>query len=317
MFERFADEARRATALASEEARKLGHDFIGTEHLLLGLLGGGEGLAFTVLTELEVTLADARQKVAERVHAYGSGSATSPPFTPLAKKALERALREALDLDSPVIGPEHLLLGLVDVPDGGGARVLVELAGSLDQVRRDIMDHISPSRSVSVPVIHSKAPVTSGARRRWAIPSRIGFTARPERAPGSEAEPESAGPEPRCPSCQSPLTSDARYRRVEVRSELATASVPTSRPEPATPPEAAVLASRPQPATPPDAAVLASRPEPATPPEAAGAEGPPRTEDPAVTQEAAGAEVARVEVPGAIMVTLVYCGHCGVTLGLA
>ncbi|MDQ1393669.1 MAG: ATP-dependent Clp protease ATP-binding subunit ClpC, partial [Acidimicrobiaceae bacterium] len=110
MFERFAEEARRATALASQEARELRHDFIGTEHLLLGLLATGEGTAYSVLTELEVTLDDARRKVSERVHAYGTESVESPPFTPLAKKSLERALREALQFDARVIGTEHLLL---------------------------------------------------------------------------------------------------------------------------------------------------------------------------------------------------------------
>src|SRR5580658_9974366 len=118
MFERFAEEARRATALASQEARQMGHDLIGTEHLLLGLLALGEGTAFTVLTDLEVTQEDARRKVSERVHPYGMGSVESPTFTPLAKKALERALREALQLDAALIESEHLLLGLVAVPDG-------------------------------------------------------------------------------------------------------------------------------------------------------------------------------------------------------
>lgn len=283
MFERFADEARRATALASEEARKLGHDFIGTEHLLLGLLAGGEGTAFAVLTELEVTLADVRAKVTERVHAYGTESSASPPFTPLAKKALERALREALQLDAAVIGPEHLLLGLVDVPDGGGARIVVELAGSLDQVRESVLAQIDPRRPSGPPVIHTKAPVTSGARRRWAIPGRTGLSARPDTATPRDTGIEPSGPEPHCPSCQSSLVTEARYRRVDVPPELGGEPAGVA---PASPP--------------PD-------PEPT--------DSPPPTTDATAATAATSTSVS--VSPGTITVTLVYCGHCGVTLGIA
>ncbi|MDQ1420103.1 MAG: hypothetical protein QOJ52_2065 [Acidimicrobiaceae bacterium] len=225
MFERFAEEARRATALASQSARELGHDFIGTEHLLLGLLATGEGTAFSVLTELEVTLDDARRKVTERVHAYGSESVESPPFTPLAKKSLERALREALQLDAKVIGSEHLLLGLIAVPDGGGARILGELAGSLDQVRQAVLDRIGPRPPTGPPVEQTKAVVTGRTLRRWAAQGRTVF--RPpessESSESSEGSDESeqsehgpSGPGPRCPSCQSPLETQAKYRRLSV-----------------------------------------------------------------------------------------------------
>jgi hypothetical protein len=185
MFERFAEEARRATALASEEAREFGHDFIGTEHLLLGLLATGEGTAFSVLSELEVTLDDGRRRVSERVHAYGKGSLDSPPFTPLAKKSLERALRESLKLKSNVIGTEHLLLGLLAVPDGGGARILVELVGSLDQVREAVLVRVVPAAKAEASLEQTKAPVSSKTLRRWANQGLLVF--RPTGATGGAA----------------------------------------------------------------------------------------------------------------------------------
>ncbi|MDQ1427768.1 MAG: ATP-dependent Clp protease ATP-binding subunit ClpC [Acidimicrobiaceae bacterium] len=201
MFERFADEARRATALASEEARRLGHDFIGTEHLLLGLLAA-EGSASAVLGELEVTLDDAREKVSQRVHPYGSGSVESPPFTPLAKKVLERALREALQLEAPLIGSEHLLLGLIDVADGGGAWIVVELAGSADQVREAVLARIEAAGTA--------APSAPKTLRRWAAQGRTALTGR------QAGEPEPHGPPPRCGGCQASLATEARYRSVTV-----------------------------------------------------------------------------------------------------
>jgi hypothetical protein len=212
MFERFADEARRATALASEEARQFGHDFIGTEHLLLGLLASGEGIGFSVLTELEVTLEDARRKVSERVHAYGSGSVDSPPFTPLAKKSLERALREALQLKAKLIGSEHLVLGLVAVPDGGGARILAELAGNLDQVRQAVLIRVGQPAKSATSLEQTKAPVASNTLRRWATQGLLVL-----RPPTNL--PEAVGAAPRCPTCQASVDTFARYRQVTVPPE--------------------------------------------------------------------------------------------------
>jgi ATP-dependent Clp protease ATP-binding subunit ClpA len=215
MFERFTEEARRATALASQEARQLGHDLIGTEHLLLGLLALGTGAAFDVLIELEVTLDDARRKVSERVHPYGMGAVENPTFTPLAKKALERGLREALQLNAALIGSEHLLLGLVAVPDGGGARILIELAGSLDQVRAAVMTRVGPGSGPGTgpPVEQTKAPMTSRTLRRWAVPGRT-----VPRPPGVPEPQGTASPPPRCASCQSSLVTEARSSRLEVPS---------------------------------------------------------------------------------------------------
>ncbi len=216
MFERFAEGARRATALASQEARELGHDFIGTEHLLLGLLMLGEGTAFSVLTELDVTLDDARRKVSERVHPYGSGSVESPPFTPLAKKVLERALREQIRLNATFIGTEHLLLGLVEVPDGGGARILGELAGNLEQVRRGVLAQTGTSPGApGSPSDQSRTPVAGRTLRRWATQTtRVVFG--PQPTAGEPGDTEPAEPPPLCPSCQASLATEARYRTVRI-----------------------------------------------------------------------------------------------------
>ncbi|MDP9073147.1 MAG: NDP-hexose 4-ketoreductase, partial [Actinomycetota bacterium] len=145
MFERFTESARRALALAQEEAKRQEHDFIGTEHLLLGLLAAGESIAFDALTALDVTLDEARDKVAELVHPSRTVSSTKPPFTPLAKKVLERSLRESLDLGERNIGPEHVLLALTAVPDGGAVQVLRHLgAGNLDLMREEILSRTPP-----------------------------------------------------------------------------------------------------------------------------------------------------------------------------
>ena len=99
MFERFTDRARRVLVLAQEEARDLNHAFIGTEHILLGLIREGEGVAFKALDALGIAFESVREKVEEAIGAPGSAAAGSPPFTPRAKKVLELSLREALSLD--------------------------------------------------------------------------------------------------------------------------------------------------------------------------------------------------------------------------
>ena len=113
MFERFTDRARRVVVLAQEEARLLNHNYIGTEHLLLGLIYEGEGVAARVLESLDVSLADARAEVEEIIGHGGQSPSGHIPFTPRAKKVLEMALREALKLGHNYIGTEHILLGLI------------------------------------------------------------------------------------------------------------------------------------------------------------------------------------------------------------
>jgi ATP-dependent Clp protease ATP-binding subunit ClpA len=113
VFERFTDRARRVLVLAQEEARLLNHSFIGTEHILLGLIHEGEGVAAKALESLGISLEAVRDKVEETIVPAGTAPTGSPPFTPRAKKVLELSLREALQLGHNYIGTEHMLLGLV------------------------------------------------------------------------------------------------------------------------------------------------------------------------------------------------------------
>ena len=142
MFERFSDRARRAVVRAQEEARLLSHDYIGTEHILLGLLAERAGVAARALDSLNVTLEAAREQVREIV---GEGSQEQGqrghiPFTPRAKKVLELSLREALNLRSEIIGTEHLLLGLIDEGDGVGAQILDRLGAPAETVRERVVE---------------------------------------------------------------------------------------------------------------------------------------------------------------------------------
>jgi ATP-dependent Clp protease ATP-binding subunit ClpA len=140
MFERFTDRARRVVVLAQEEARGLRHNYIGTEHILLGLLREGEGVAAKALKPFNVTLEETRQQVRDMV---GTGPGEEPkghiPFTPRAKKTLELALREALVLGHNYIGTEHILLGIIREGDGVGARVLKQHAADLEPVRVEVL----------------------------------------------------------------------------------------------------------------------------------------------------------------------------------
>ena len=143
MFERFTDRARSAVRLAQEEARLLGHKHIGTEHVLLGLLGEPEGIGARALTALGISLEAARADV-ERI--AGRGEGTPPghiPFSRRAKKVLELSLREALKLKHNYIGTEHIVLGLVREGEGLAARILVESGADLPAIRREVMRLLS------------------------------------------------------------------------------------------------------------------------------------------------------------------------------
>jgi len=138
MFERFTDRARRVVVLAQEEARLLNHDYIGTEHILLGLIQEGDGVAARALQSLGISLDAVRARVEDII---GRGDEQSPshiPFTPRAKKVLELSLREALQLSHNYIGTEHILLGLIREGEGVAAQVLVELGGDLERVRQEV-----------------------------------------------------------------------------------------------------------------------------------------------------------------------------------
>jgi ATP-dependent Clp protease ATP-binding subunit ClpC len=141
VFERFTDRARRVLVLAQEEARLLNHSFIGPEHILLGLLHERDGVVARALAEFDVTLDTTRQKVEEII---GHGEAPpngSPPFTLRAKKVLELA-REAHQFDHDHIGPEHLLLGVIDEGNSVGAQVLVQFGVDLVDLRRHVLEQI-------------------------------------------------------------------------------------------------------------------------------------------------------------------------------
>jgi Clp amino terminal domain, pathogenicity island component len=139
MFERFTDRARRVVPLAQEEARMLNHNYIGTEHILLGLLREGEGVAAKALESLGISLDAVRQQV-EEIIGQGQQAPSGPiPFTPRAKKVLELSLREALQLGQNYIGTEHILLGLIREGDGVAAQVLIRLGADLNRVRQQII----------------------------------------------------------------------------------------------------------------------------------------------------------------------------------
>ncbi len=143
MFERFTDKARRAVVLAQEEARTLDHNYIGTEHLLLGLLREEDGVAARALGSLGVSLEAVRRDVEAII---GRGEAVPKghiPFTPRAKKVLELALREALQLGHNYIGTEHILLGLVREGEGVAAQVLQKLGADLNRVRQTVVQLLS------------------------------------------------------------------------------------------------------------------------------------------------------------------------------
>ena len=143
MFERFTERARQVVVLAQEEARSLKHNYIGTEHLLLGLLREEEGVAARVLETLEVSVEEVRAAV---VRIVGSGEESPQgqiPFTPRAKKVLELALREALSLGHNYIGTEHILLGLIREDEGVAARILLDLDAEPDKIRNEVMRMLS------------------------------------------------------------------------------------------------------------------------------------------------------------------------------
>jgi ATP-dependent Clp protease ATP-binding subunit ClpC len=134
VFERFTDRARRVVVLAQEEARMLNHNYIGTEHILLGLVHEGEGVASKALESMNISLEAAFQKVEEIIGRGQARPTARMPFTPRAKKVLELSLRESLQLDHNFIGTEHILLGLIREGEGVGAQVLREL-GARSQPR--------------------------------------------------------------------------------------------------------------------------------------------------------------------------------------
>ena len=159
LFERFTDRARRVVVLAQEEARLLNHNYIGTEHILLGLIHEGEGVAAKALESLGISLEAVRSQVEEIIGQGGSSPSGHIPFTPRAKKVLELSLREALQLGHNYIGTEHILLGLIREGEGVAAQVLVKLGADLSRVRQQVIQLLS---GYSGPGSQEKAGATAG-----------------------------------------------------------------------------------------------------------------------------------------------------------
>jgi ATP-dependent Clp protease ATP-binding subunit ClpA len=139
MFERFTDRARRVVVLAQEEARLLNHDRIGTEHILLGLIREGEGVAASALNALGISLAAVRQEVEQVIGRGQQPPSGHIPFSPRAKEVLELSLREGMQLGHNYIGTEHILLGLIREGEGVAAQVLVKLGANLNRVRQQVI----------------------------------------------------------------------------------------------------------------------------------------------------------------------------------
>ncbi len=227
MFERFTERARQVVVLAQDEARALKHNYIGTEHILLGLLREEEGLAARVLDQLDITVEDVRANVA-RIVGQGEEVTTGQiPFTPRAKKVLELALREALSLGHNYIGTEHILLGLVRENEGVAARILLDFDADAEKIRNEIIRMLSgPGRRTG----QSSAPGSRGRGRRErggqeelqaprpvrAQPdeARVRGPARPGRRPAERDRADDADPRP--PHEEQP-GADRRARRRQDR----------------------------------------------------------------------------------------------------
>src|ERR1700731_2558841 len=161
MFERFTDRARRVVVLAQDEARMLNHNYIGTEHILLGLIDEGEGVAAEALESLGISLDAVRQQVEEIIGRGQEAPSGHIPFTPRAKKVLEFSLRESLQLGHDYIGTEHILLGLLREGDGLAAQILVALGADLAGVREQVLRQLAgqpPERLEQRPSVRAVGP---------------------------------------------------------------------------------------------------------------------------------------------------------------
>jgi ATP-dependent Clp protease ATP-binding subunit ClpC len=164
MFERMTDRARKTIVLSQEEARLLNHAHIGTEHLLLGLISEGEGVAASALASFDISLDKARRQVEQYVRAGPSASPGHIPFTPRSKKLLELSLREALKLGHSYIGTEHLLLALLREGEGVGAQVIVELGAPLESVRAEVLGLLEGHVEQRDNGLPGSEPLCSGCR---------------------------------------------------------------------------------------------------------------------------------------------------------
>ncbi len=180
MFERFTDRSRRVLVLAQEEARDLTSSFIGTEHLLLGLIREREGIAAKVLDTLGVTFEVVREKVKPAFDTNKNPSSASPAFTPRVKKVLEFSLREALQLGHSYVGTEHLLLGLVREGNGVAAGILDDLGVELTQVRAQVIERITGQSDVESVVLEPLTEIDSDSGRVTSLVRKLGLSLRPD-----------------------------------------------------------------------------------------------------------------------------------------
>ncbi len=191
MFERFTDGARVVLVQAQEEARLLNHGFIGTEHILLGIIREGDGVGAQALRSLGISLEAVREIVEETIGSAGSAPSGSRPFTPRAKKVLELSLQEALQMNHEYIGTEHFLLGLVRQGDSIAMSALRNLGADPPRVRQKVIRLISgagdPREAVSTQI--RVEPITAPATSQG---------------------------EPCCPRCRAPVSEAARFRTIDV-----------------------------------------------------------------------------------------------------
>jgi ATP-dependent Clp protease ATP-binding subunit ClpA len=212
VFERFTDRARRVVVLAQEEARELNHNWIGTEHLLLGLIREGEGVAARALESLGVSLADVRREIVEIIDVGENPVATGHvPFTPRSKKILELSLLEARQLGHDYIGTEHILLGIVREGDGVAAQVLQKKGLTLPVVRQEVLQILVGYTGMEVG--------ETGEEHVIEAPRAVGWTGyRPRGGPrwlprrGRASGPRFAA----CSACGRDLSESAAYRVLAV-----------------------------------------------------------------------------------------------------
>jgi len=200
VFERFTDKARRVVVLAQEEARMLNHNYIGTEHILLGLVHEGDGVAARALESLGVSLTAVRRNVEEIVGQGQAAPAGHIPFTPRAKKVLELSLREALQLGHNYIGTEHILLGLIREGEGVAAQVLQKQGADLNRIRQTVIQLLSGYSAGAV-------EGTTG----WTVEQEVEEELHAPMRPAVLAEEF-----PTCPSCGAALSETIAVRAIEV-----------------------------------------------------------------------------------------------------
>jgi ATP-dependent Clp protease ATP-binding subunit ClpC len=204
VFERFSDPARRAVVFAQEEARLLEHNYIGTEHILLGLLNVPDGVAARTLQSLGIALESVRGEV-EKIIGRGGGTPSAHVlFTARAKKVLELSLRESIQFRHNHIGTEHILLGLIREGDGVAAEVLRTLGVDLSRVREHVVQVLSESEP---------EPVTEGEAKPG--PEGVAFVRAASGSVTLGVTPDPQSPPPRCARCGASLTTGTAYRVVE------------------------------------------------------------------------------------------------------